>query len=137
MDAFKLEAFKVALFILPGIITLRIKTALSISAPSKPLNTVIDGLAFTLVDHAVFGVLKTTLNAFATSSAVTGVKSFGAAITVSPSLPGELGQPFRDAGGFPIIVIAAIVGLVLEPSDITAGTFVCSAAFESRTVRVR
>ena len=112
MDAFKLEAFKVALFILPGIITLRIKAALSISAPSKPLNTVIDGLAFTLVDHAVFGILKTTLNAFATSSAVTGVKSFGAAITVSPSLPGELGQPFRDAGGFPIIVIAAIVGLV-------------------------
>jgi len=30
MDAFKLEAFKVALFILPGIITLRIKTVLSI-----------------------------------------------------------------------------------------------------------
>jgi|SRR2546428_14106003 len=30
MDAFKLEAFKIALFILPGIITLRVKAALSI-----------------------------------------------------------------------------------------------------------
>jgi len=32
----------------------RVKAALFISAPSKPLNAVIDGLAFTLVDHALF-----------------------------------------------------------------------------------
>jgi len=64
VDVFKVEVLKVVLFILPGIITLRVKAALSISAPSKPLNTVIDGLAFTLVDHALFGILKAGLNAF-------------------------------------------------------------------------
>ena len=113
MDAFKLEAFKVALFILPGIITLRIKAALSISAPSKPLNTVIDGLAFTLVDHALFGLVKAMLDALSRYPIFRGIKSAGAAVNASPSLPGELGQAFRDAGGFPIIVIGAVVGLVI------------------------
>jgi len=112
VDAFKLEAFKVALFILPGIITLRIKAALSISSPSKPLNTVIDGLAFTLADHLLFGISKAGLNAFSHYPAFKGIKSFGAALMVSPSVPGELEQGFRDSGGFPIIVIAAVVGLV-------------------------
>jgi len=45
VDVFKVEVLKVVLFIPAGIITLRVKAALSISAPSKPLNTVIDGLA--------------------------------------------------------------------------------------------
>jgi len=113
VDVFKIEVFKVVLFILPGIITLRIKAALSISAPSKPLNTVIDGLAFTLVDHALFGILKATLNAFSHYPAVTGVKSLGLGSPASPSLSGELGQAFKDVGGFPIIVIAMVVGLVI------------------------
>ena len=113
MDVFKIEVFKVALFILPGIITLRIKAALSISAPSKPLNTMIDGLAFTLIDHALFGISKATLNAFSHYPVVSGIKSLGAAIAASPSLPGELGQAFKDAGGFLIIFIAAVVGLVI------------------------
>jgi len=112
VDAFKLEAFKVALFILPGIITLRIKAALSISSPSKPLNTVIDGLAFTLIDHLLFGICRAGLNAFSHYPAVEGIKALGAAITASPSVPGELGQAFRDSGGYPIIGIAAAVGLV-------------------------
>jgi len=51
VDVFKIEVFKIVLFIVAGLITLRIKAALS--APSRPLNTVIDGLAFTLVDHAL------------------------------------------------------------------------------------
>jgi len=113
MDAFKLEAFKVALFILPGIITLRIKTVLSISSPSKPLNTVIDGLAFTLVDHALFGILKATLNAVSHYPIAKGVKSLAASIIATSSLPGELGQAFGDAGGFPIIVIAVVTGVVI------------------------
>src|SRR2546427_594651 len=83
MDAFKLEAFKVALFILPGIITLRIKAALSISAPSKPLNTVIDGLAFTLVDHALFGLVKAMLDALSRYPIFRGIKSAGAAVNAS------------------------------------------------------
>ncbi len=114
MDAFKLEAFKVALFILPGIITLRIKTALSISSPSKPLNTVIDGLAFTRVDHALFGILKATLNAVCHYPIAKGIKSLAASIIATSSLPGELGQAFGDAGGFPIIVIAVVTGFVGE-----------------------
>jgi hypothetical protein len=31
----------------------------------------------------------------------------------SPRLPGELGQAIKDVGGFPIIVIAVVVGLVI------------------------
>ena len=89
MDVFKIEVLKVLLFIVAGLITLRIKAALSISAPSRPLNTVIDGLAFTLVDHA--------LNAFSHYPAVKGAKSLG----------------LMDVGGFPIIVIAMVVGLVI------------------------
>jgi len=73
VDVFKIEVFKVALFILPGIITLRIKAALSISAPSKPLNTMIDGLAFTLIDHALFGISKATLDAFSHYPVVSGI----------------------------------------------------------------
>jgi len=101
VDVFKVEAFKLAVFILPGIITLRIKAALSISSPSKPLNTVIDGLAFTLIDHAMFGLLKIALTASAHYSAVNALNSFGGTITASLSFPGELGQAFREAGGFP------------------------------------
>jgi len=86
VDVFKIEVFKVVLFIVPGLITLRIKAALS--APSRPLNTVIDGLAFTLVDHA--------LNAFSHYPAVKGAKSLGLVSPASPSLPGELGQAFAD-----------------------------------------
>jgi len=56
MEALRVEAFKIALFILPGIISLRIKAALSISTPSRPFNLAIDGLIFTLIDHALFGL---------------------------------------------------------------------------------
>jgi hypothetical protein len=51
-------------------------------------------------------------NAFSHYPVVKGIKALGAAIMASPSVPGELGQAFRDSGGFPIIVIAAAVGLV-------------------------
>jgi len=75
VDVFKIEVLKVVLFIVAGLITLRIKAALS--APSRPLNTVIDGLAFTLVDHA--------LNAFSHYPAVKGAKSLGLVSPASPS----------------------------------------------------
>lgn len=34
-------------------------------------------------------------------------------MTASPSLPGELGRAFAEAGGFPIVLIAVISGVVL------------------------
>jgi hypothetical protein len=73
----------------------------------------IDGLAFTLIDHALFGISKATLDAFSHYPVVSGIKSLGAAIAAAPSLPGELGQAFKDAGGFLIIAIAVVVGLVI------------------------
>src|SRR2546428_8119598 len=113
MDAFKLEAFKIALFILPGIITLRVKAALSISAPSKPLNTVIDGLVFTLLDHAVFGTLRAAAASLSEDSLTGRLKAFVDAIGAPAKLPGELGRAFVDAGGFPIVLIAVVVGIGL------------------------
>ena len=115
MEGFRLDALeliKVALFLLPGIISLRIKAALSISAPSKPLNAAIDGLVLTLVDHAAFGLAKWMLLKFHTITAMALLLAIGRAIATSPSLPGKFGGAFADAGGFPIIIIAVAVGFV-------------------------
>lgn len=110
MEAFKIEALKIALFILPGILSLRVKAALSISAPSKPLNAAIDALILTLVDHALFGIGKWLVKSLAFVWGFPEILSFGKRITTSPSLPAELGRQFVDAGGFPIVIIALLVG---------------------------
>lgn len=112
MEALRVEAFKIALFILPGIISLRIKAALSISTPSRPFNLAIDGLIFTLIDHALFGLSKWSLAKLASYEPIRWLRSLGEAIRTSPSLPGELGRQFSEAGGFPIIAIAIAVGLL-------------------------
>jgi hypothetical protein len=112
MEAFKAEALKIALFVLPGILSLRVKAALSISAPSHPLNAAIDALILTLVDHALFGVGRYILHSLRSFTPVDGLLHFARAINTSPSLPSELGRQFVDAGGFPIIIIALFVGFL-------------------------
>jgi hypothetical protein len=110
MEIVKLEAFKIVLFILPGIISLRIKAALSISSPSKPLNTAIDGLILTLVDHAVFGLAKAVAKRTLSPELLNVSKQF--LVELGNSLPGEWAREFSSAGGFPIIGVAFAVGLV-------------------------
>jgi hypothetical protein len=112
MEALRVEAFKIALFILPGIISLRIKAALSISSPSRPFNLAIDGLIFTLIDHALFGLGRWCLASLSSFAPARWLRALAEAIQTSPSLPGELGRQFSEAGGFPIILIAIGVGLV-------------------------
>ena len=112
MEALRVEAFKIALFILPGIISLRIKAALSISAPSRPFNLAIDGPIFTLIDHALFGLIEWCLTSLSSFAPARWLRALGEAIQTSPSLPGELGRQFSEAGGFPMILIAIGVGLV-------------------------
>jgi hypothetical protein len=53
----------------------------------------------------------------------------------SPRLPGELGQAFKDVGGFPIIVIAMVVGLVIGmvPHD----SLVRSTRFQKKLVTTK
>jgi hypothetical protein len=97
MEALRVEAFK---------------AALSISAPSRPFNLAIDGLIFTLIDHALFGLIEWCLTSLSSFAPARWLRALGEAIQTSPSLPGELGRQFSEAGGFPIILIAIGVGLV-------------------------
>lgn len=110
MDALKIEAFKVVLFILPGIITLRIRAALAISSPSKPLNAAIDGAILTLIDHAAYGFCKWVLTSFFPGPWLAGAGHFLGGLL--QSVPPEWGRQFSQAGGFAIIVIAVGVGFV-------------------------
>lgn len=112
MEALTGEAFKVLLFIIPGIISLRIKSALSISSPSNPFNTTIDGLILTLVDHVLYSVFTWSVAKLPSYGWVLFLSSFGSAIERSPSIRGELGRQLSDAGGFPILVIAIAVGFI-------------------------
>ena len=86
--------------------------ALSISAPSRPFNLAIDGLIFTLIDHALFGLIEWCLTSLSSFAPARWLRALGETIQTSPSLPGELGRQFSEAGGFPIILIAIGVGLV-------------------------
>lgn len=111
MHGLTLEALKAVLFLLPGIVSLRIKAALSISSPSNPFNTAIDGLILTLIDHALYGILRSlSLHALPSSSLkmLTGIVQ---EISMSVQTSGELGRHFIEAGGFQIFAVAAMVGV--------------------------
>ena len=113
MQGLTLEALRVVLFVLPGIVSLRIKSALSISSPSKPFNAAIDGLILTLIDHALYGVLRL---ASVYTPATPSLKRLVVAIqeiSMSVQASGELGRYFVEAGGFPIFAIAALVGVAV------------------------
>jgi hypothetical protein len=113
VEALTQEAFKILLFIIPGIISLRIKAALSISAPSHPLNATIDGLILTLLDHAVFGSIRWLLRSLSASYGwALALVGFAQSIREPPGLSGEFGRQFSDAGGFPIVIISIAVGFV-------------------------
>jgi len=74
---------------------------------------VIDGLVFTLLDHAVFGTLRAAAAGLSEDSLAGRLKTFVDAIGAPANLPGELGRAFVEAGGFPIVLIAAVVGIGL------------------------
>jgi len=69
------------------------KAALSISAPS-------------------LGLIEWCLTSLSSFAPARWLRALGETIQTSPSLPGELGRQFSEAGGFPIILIAIGVGLV-------------------------
>ncbi len=106
MEGLKLDAFRILLFIIPGIISLRIMAALAISSPRDPFNMTIDGVILTVIDHFLYGVGRWS-GTWLPSTAKSGlVGMFDLA-----SLGGEFGREFKDAGGFPIIFLAGVVGL--------------------------
>jgi len=106
------DAFRLLLFILPGIVSIRMKAALAISAPSNPFNMTIDALILTLVDHAVYGLFRWVVNSAAGPGVKAWLNSVAAIVDDSPTWPIELGRQFNEAGGFSIIAIAVIVGVV-------------------------
>lgn len=61
----------------------------------------------------MFGIAKIVIAGLSGYSSVGPIKTFAASVTASPSLPGELGRAFAEAGGFPIVLIAVISGVVL------------------------
>jgi hypothetical protein len=87
-----LEALKVLLFVLPGIVSLRIKAALSVSSPSKPFDAAIDGLILTLVDHALYGVLRSVSQHAPSWPFLNMLASFGQEVSMSVQMKGELGR---------------------------------------------
>jgi hypothetical protein len=105
-----LEALKVLLFILPGFVSLRVKAALSITAPKNPFNFTADALILTLVDHGLFAALQALLSALPAYAWLVHLRTYAGAIEGSAALPSELGRLFREAGGFAIIAIAIAVG---------------------------
>lgn len=112
LETLTLEAFKILLFIIPGIISLRIKAALAISAPKNTFNMTIDGLILTLVDHALYGGFRWTFSNLPSYGLLRQLESAVKGILDSPSLPGDLGRHFAGAGGFAIVLIAVGVGFV-------------------------
>lgn len=112
MEALTAEAFKVLLFIIPGIISLRILAALKISSPSNPFNTTIDGLILTLLDHALYGFFRWLFTNLPSYGWVFSLMSFGSPMGQPGGISGELGRQFSDSGGFAIILIAVVVGFV-------------------------
>jgi hypothetical protein len=112
LQALTRDTFRLLLFIIPGLVSLRIKGALAISTPTFPLKMTIDGLMFTLVDHALYGVVRWALSNTPTYSTRLWLGSIAAAVDDSPSWPGDLGHQFSQAGGFSILVIAVAVGFV-------------------------
>jgi len=110
VEAVTLQALKALLLILPGLISLRVKAALSISSPSKPLNAVIDGLVLTLVDHATLATIKIVAAAILPTRLRETVRHLSLSLVESSGLPLEIGQQFTASGGFAIAVVAVVVG---------------------------
>ena len=110
MEAVTLQALKAILLILPGLISLRVKAALSISSPSKPLNAAIDGLVLTLVDHATLATIKIVAAAILPTRLLETVRHLSRSLVESSGLPLEIGQQFTASGGFAIAVVAVVVG---------------------------
>jgi hypothetical protein len=106
------DAARLLLFILPGIISIRIKSAFAISAPSKPFNMTIDALILTLLNHALYGIVRWGVDLIAPLSVKDFFVAMGSVVDDSPSWPGDLGSQFNQAGGFSIIGIALVVGVV-------------------------
>lgn len=110
MEAVTLQALKAILLILPGLISLRVKAALSISSPSKPLNAAIDGLVLTLVDHATLATIKIVAAAILPTRLLEAVRHLSRSLVESSGLPPEIGQQFTASGGFAIATVAVVVG---------------------------
>lgn len=89
---------------------LRVKAALSISSPSKPLNAAIDGLVLTLVDHAALATIKIVAAAALPTRLLEAVRHLSRSLVESSGLPPEIGQQFAASGGFAIATIAVVVG---------------------------
>lgn len=105
------DAARLLLFILPGIISIRLKSAFAISAPRKPFNMTIDALILTLVNHALYGIVRWSVDLAAPSLVKDFFVAMGSVVDDSPSWPGDLGNQFNQAGGFSIIGIALVVGV--------------------------
>lgn len=65
------------------------------------------------LDHAVFGLTKFAADRFLPPDFVNGTSRFLRGLIQSSSLPPELSGQFADAGGFAIVVIALMVGLLV------------------------
>jgi hypothetical protein len=94
VEVVTLQALKAILLILPGLISLRVKAALSISSPSKPLNAAIDGLVLTLVDHAALATIKIVAAAALPTRLLEAVRHLSRSLVESSGLPPEIGQQF-------------------------------------------
>lgn len=105
------DAFRLLLFILPGIVSIRIKSALAISAPSKPFNMTIDALILTLLNHALYGIVRWGVGRMEPWGVKSFLTSLELVIDDSSTWPGELGRQFNEAGGFAIVAIAFVVGV--------------------------
>ena len=105
------DAFRLLLFILPGIISIRIKSALAISAPSKPFNMTIDALILTLLNHALYGIVRWGVDWMEPYGVKAFLASLASMIDDSLTWPGELGREFNHAGGYAMIGIAFVVGV--------------------------
>jgi hypothetical protein len=110
LEAVTLQALRTILLILPGLISLRIKAALSISSPSKPLNAAIDGLILTLVDHATLAAVKIVGVAMLPATLVESTRRLSRDLIGASGLPPEIAQQFAASGGFMIVVVAIVVG---------------------------
>jgi hypothetical protein len=69
-------------------------------------------LILTLLDHASYGVLGWILAGLPSYWWVIGVSSLSQALEQSLGARGELGRQFTQAGGFPMLLVAAAVGFM-------------------------
>lgn len=99
METFSVEAFRILIFLLPGLVTLQVRNLLVVPEKTTLTETVITALVLTFLDHVVSAVLPGLPFLIALQERVT--------------LSSEFWLIFKAQGGLQLLLYSSVLGLVL------------------------